>query len=149
MSDSAKSLGCRARAVVWVRRVVGALVFLSFAALFAGLEWRVVSWLAPLAKAQYATAILAGNIVVAAVVTAVTILCGRLYCSVLCPLGLLQDLSNLPGRLVRRLLRRPPPPVGPAARRAQLAGYERVRAALGNHDCAHNAATVILNLLKS
>lgn len=36
-----------------------------------------------------------------------------------------------------------------AARRAQLAGYERVRAALGNHDCAHNAATVILNLLKS
>ena len=121
MSDPAKSLGCRARAVVWVRRVVGALVFLSFAALFAGLEWRVVSWLAPLAKAQYATAILAGNIVVAAVVTAVTILCGRLYCSVLCPLGLLQDLANLPGRLVSRLLRRPPPPVGPAARRAQFA----------------------------
>ena len=121
MSDPAKSLGCRARAVVWVRRVVGALVFLSFVALFAGLEWRVVSWLAPLAKAQYATAILAGNIVVAAVVTAVTILCGRFYCSVLCPLGLLQDLANLPGRLVRRLLRRPPPPVGPAARRAQFA----------------------------
>ena len=105
---------------MWLRRIVGALVFLAFVALFSGLEWRVVAWLAPLAKAQYAPAVLAGNVVVAVAITTVAVLNGRLYCSVLCPLGLLQDVANIPGRLVRRLLKRPPQRVSPAVRRVQF-----------------------------
>ena len=120
MSDSVSDLKYCAKAGLWIRRIVGAFVFLAFVALFAGLEWRVIAWLAPLAKTQYVPAVLAGNVVVAVAITTVAVLCGRLYCSVLCPLGLLQDLANLPGRLVRRLLKRPPPPVGPAVRRVQF-----------------------------
>ena len=121
MSDSAKGLKSRAKTGLWIRRIAGALVFLAFVVLFAGMEWRVVSWLAPLAKMQYAPAALAGNVVVAVAITVVAILCGRLYCSVLCPLGLLQDLANVPGRLVRRLLNLPPSSGGHAVRRVQFA----------------------------
>ena len=120
MSDSVCCLKVRAKVGLWLRRIVGALVFLAFVVLFAGLEWRLVARLAPLAKAQYVPALLARNVVVAAAVTVVAVLCGRLYCSVLCPLGLLQDAANIPGRLVRRLLKRPTTPPGPAVRRAQF-----------------------------
>ena len=119
MSES-NTLKCRAKAGFWIRRIVGVLVFLSFVALFAGFEWRLVLWLAPLAKLQYAPAVLAGNIVVAVVLTVVAILCGRFYCSVLCPLGLLQDFANVPGRLLRRLLKCPPSPAGTVTRRVQF-----------------------------
>jgi len=44
-----------------------------------------------LAKAQLLPALLAGNAVAAAAVAALTLVCGRVYCSVLCPLGVLQD----------------------------------------------------------
>lgn len=120
MSDSDRCLKRRARFGLWLRRIVAALVFVAFVALFAGLEWRIVAKLAPLAKLQYMPAVLAGNTVVAVAITAVAVLCGRLYCSVLCPLGLLQDAANIPGRLVRKLLKRPPRLGGPTARRAQL-----------------------------
>ena len=129
MSDPVKSLHRRAKAGLWARRIVGTLVFLAFVALFAGLEWRVVSWLAPLAKLQYAPAVMAGNLVVAIAITVVAILCGRLYCSVLCPLGLLQDAANMPGRLVRRLLKRPPTLASRAVRRVQLVARHVVLAA--------------------
>ena len=120
MSDFDSCLKRRARFGLWLRRIVAALVFVAFVALFAGLEWRLVAKLAPLAKLQYMPAVLAGNAVVAVAITIVAVLCGRLYCSVLCPLGLMQDAANIPGRLVRRLLRRPPKHGGPAARRARL-----------------------------
>ena len=120
MSDCGKSFNCRARFGLWLRRIVAALVFVAFVALFSGLEWSLVEKLAPLAKLQYMPAVLAGNIVVAVAITAVAVLCGRLYCSVLCPLGLLQDAANIPGRLVRRLLKRPPKRGGPVMRHAQL-----------------------------
>lgn len=44
-----------------------------------------------LAKAQLLPALLAGNAIAAAAVAAITLVCGRVYCSVLCPLGVLQD----------------------------------------------------------
>ena len=117
-SKSKRLLACVA--AVWLRRIVGALVFLAFVSLFSGLEWRAIAWIAPLAKLQYVPAVLAGNVVVAVAIMTVAVLNGRFYCSVLCPLGLLQDFANIPGRLVRRLLKRPPPRVGPAMRRVQF-----------------------------
>ena len=95
-------------------------MLLAFVALFSSLEWRVVAWIAPLAKLQYAPALLAGNVVVAVAITTVAVLVGRLYCGVICPLGLFQDFANIPGRIVRRLLKRPLPLVSPAVRRVQF-----------------------------
>ena len=95
------------RSMLWMRRIVGFVVLVAFLALFLGLEWRFVSWAAPLAKVQFMPALLALNLVAAGAVLLVTLLVGRLYCSVLCPLGLLQDVAWRIGRVVRRLLRRP------------------------------------------
>ena len=92
----------------WVRRIVGGLVLAGFVVLFLGLEWRFVSWLAPIAKVQFMPALLAVNIAVAAAILAVAMLMGRLYCSVLCPLGILQDVAGRAGRIVRKIFRRPP-----------------------------------------
>ena len=101
------------RALPWLRRMAGALALAGFVVLFLGLEWRFVSWLAPIVKLQFMPAVLAFNVAVAVTVLAVTILTGRLYCSVLCPLGLMQDAAGRVGRMLRKVFRRPPR--GPAA----------------------------------
>lgn len=47
-----------------------------------------------LAKVQLVPAILAGNLAALALILALTLLLGRVYCSVICPLGILQDAAN-------------------------------------------------------
>jgi len=95
------------KTALWIRRIVALAVFVAFVALFSGLEWRYVSRLAPLAKLQFAPAALAGNFVIAVAILFVTQIVGRIYCSVLCPLGLMQDVGGALGRVVRRIVRRP------------------------------------------
>jgi hypothetical protein len=68
-----------------------------------------------LARIQFAPACMAFNLVAAGAVAAVTMLAGRIYCSVVCPLGVFQDIvlwlrklfakanfSYRPGRIVVR-----------------------------------------------
>lgn len=57
------------------------LFFLSFADAFG-----------VLAKVQLVPALLAGNFAVVAVILGVTAVCGRIYCSTVCPLGVFQDI---------------------------------------------------------
>ncbi len=68
------------------------LLFLDFTgALHAYLAW--------LAQVQFLPALLAGNLAVVAALVLMTLLFGRVYCSVICPLGILQDIiSHLSGR---------------------------------------------------
>ena len=98
-----------------LRRILACFVLVSFIVLFAGLEWRFVSWITPLAKMQFFPALLALNIAVIGFVLVVTLVAGRAYCSVLCPLGLLQDVGGRLGRLARRIFRLSPP--APSRRR--------------------------------
>ncbi len=49
-------------------------------------------WLGWVAKIQFLPALLALNVVVVIVLVTLTLLFGRIYCSVICPLGILQDL---------------------------------------------------------
>lgn len=99
------------------RRLAGLLVLAGFVALFWNLEWRCVAWLAPLAKTQLVPALLAANVAVAGAILLVTLLVGRMYCGVLCPLGLLQDLGNRVGRVIGWIFRRSAPNGGTALRR--------------------------------
>ncbi|MBR4654562.1 MAG: 4Fe-4S dicluster domain-containing protein [Kiritimatiellae bacterium] len=96
--------GCMA----WLRRIAAFFVLSAFIALFIGMEWRFASYLAPLPRTQLLAAILSVNVVAAGAILVVTALCGRIYCSVMCPLGLLQDVSGRLGRAARWLFRRPP-----------------------------------------
>ena len=54
-----------------------------------GMVSRALSWLAGV---QFVPAILAGSLAVVAAIIAATLLLGRVYCSVVCPLGVLQDV---------------------------------------------------------
>ena len=67
-----------------------------------------------LAKVQLIPAVLSGSIVVVVVLMLVTLIFGRMYCSVLCPLGLLQDILALAAPVRRFRFR-------PAARRFRAA----------------------------
>lgn len=79
----------------WLRRgriVLAICSFVMLTMLFVALSG--TKMFAFMAKAQFVPALLAGNFIVVAVVLLVTLLMGRIYCSVVCPLGLFQDLFN-------------------------------------------------------
>ena len=78
------------KAVLWIRRIVAASVFVGFVALFAGCSFK---YLAFLAKWQFVPAVLAGSTVIVIATVVATLLFGRIYCGVCCPLGILQDVA--------------------------------------------------------
>ena len=77
----------KTRTLKALRIVFAVLFWTGLTLLLAG----VVLPLGWMAKLQLLPAILAGNVVVLAVLALLTILFGRIYCSVICPLGVLQD----------------------------------------------------------
>ena len=79
--------------LVWGRRLAAAAVLAGFFALFLGFGGIAAKLLVRLAKWQFAPALLAGNLAVALAAAIVTALFGRVYCSVCCPLGILQDVA--------------------------------------------------------
>lgn len=82
-----------------IRRSVAAIVFILITLLFADFTGSLHLWFGWLARVQLIPAILAHNAVIIASLVLLTLLFGRLYCSVICPLGILQDgISHLSGR---------------------------------------------------
>lgn len=81
-------------------RVYLALLCFSFITLlFLDFTGTLHLWFGWLAKMQVVPAILAGNLVLITVLFVLTVLFGRIYCSVICPLGVLQDcVSNVSAR---------------------------------------------------
>ena len=78
-----------------LRLVLGLLVLLALTATFLDFTGTVAGWFPWLRKIQFMPAVLAGSAVMLAILMLVTLLVGRVYCSVLCPLGVLQDLVRL------------------------------------------------------
>ncbi|MCQ2074485.1 MAG: 4Fe-4S dicluster domain-containing protein [Bacteroidaceae bacterium] len=86
-------MGRRRKSVLRIVRIVLAIVSVVlmtvlFASRYLG------GRLAFLAKAQFVPALLSANIAVLLALLLITFLFGRLYCSVICPLGILQDFFN-------------------------------------------------------
>lgn len=71
-----------------IRILLAAVTFILLTASFIGLGGRLQF----LAKWQLVPAILAVNLTVLAVLALVTLLLGRVYCAVFCPLGIFQDI---------------------------------------------------------
>ena len=83
-----------------IRRVLAAVVFLLITLLFLDFSGTLHHWFSWLAKIQFLPAVLALNLVVVVVVLLLTLVFGRIYCSIICPLGVMQDLiSWLHGRV--------------------------------------------------
>lgn len=81
-------------------RVALAVIFwLGVTVLFLDITGAVHAWLGWMAKLQFLPAIMAVNVGVIVLIVAMTLLIGRLYCSVICPLGVMQDgISWLSGK---------------------------------------------------
>ena len=79
-----------------IRVILAILFFVAITSLFLDFTGTLHNWLGWLAKIQFLPAVLALNLVVIIALLLVTILFGRIYCSVICPLGVFQDgIANL------------------------------------------------------
>ena len=76
------------------RVVAAALCFGLITLLFLDFTGTLHAWLGWLAKIQFLPAILALNVGVVIFMVAMTLLLGRIYCSVICPLGVMQDIFS-------------------------------------------------------
>ena len=77
-----------------LRITLAALVFAGITLLFLDVSGVLHTWLGWLAKIQFFPAVLALNVAVVAVLVVLTLLLGRVYCSVICPLGIFQDIVS-------------------------------------------------------
>lgn len=86
-----------------IRIVLAAVFFLGVTLLFLDFTGTIHAWLGWMAKIQFLPAALAANFLVIAGLVILTLLFGRVYCSVICPLGVMQDIiSWTRGRLKKK-----------------------------------------------
>ena len=78
-----------------IRIILATLFFLSVTALFVDSTGMAKEWLGWTAKIQFLPALLALNVVTVLALVVLTLLVGRAYCSVICPLGVMQDVISM------------------------------------------------------
>ena len=81
---------------------LAATFFLLVTALFLDFTGTVHQWFGWMAKVQFLPAVLAVNTVVVALLVVLTLLLGRVYCSVICPLGVMQDIFAWLGKKAKK-----------------------------------------------
>lgn len=62
--------------------------------LFLDVTGTIQAWLGWMAKLQFLPAVLAANVGVVVLLAVLTLLFGRVYCSVICPMGVMQDIIS-------------------------------------------------------
>lgn len=77
-----------------IRGVLAVLFFLGVTGLFLDFTGTCHAWLGWMAKVQFLPALLALNVGIVVLLVVLTLLVGRVYCSVICPLGVMQDIIS-------------------------------------------------------
>ena len=77
-----------------IRIILAAVFFIGVTLLFLDFTGTLHAWLGWMAKIQFLPAVLAVNTLAVAALLLITILFGRVYCSVICPMGILQDIIS-------------------------------------------------------
>ena len=77
-----------------IRIVAAVLFFLLITLLFLDFTGTLHAWFGWMSKIQFLPALLAVNVGVVLALVALTLLFGRVYCSVICPLGVMQDIVS-------------------------------------------------------
>lgn len=75
-----------------IRTTLAVVYFVLLTLLFLDFTGTLHHWLGSMAKLQALEAVLALNFVVIAFLVVLTLVCGRIYCSIICPLGVFQDV---------------------------------------------------------
>ena len=77
-----------------IRIILASIFFIGVTLLFLDFTGTIHAWLGWMAKVQFLPAVLALNFGVVAILLALTLVFGRVYCSVICPLGVMQDIIS-------------------------------------------------------
>lgn len=77
-----------------IRQTIAIIFFALITLLFLDFTGTLHAWFGWLAKIQFLPAALALNVGVVLFLVALTLVCGRVYCSVICPLGVFQDIVS-------------------------------------------------------
>jgi ferredoxin len=85
-----------------IRILLAAFFYIAVTLLFLGVSWRINLWFGWVARIQFLPALMALNIGVLAGLIVLTLVFGRLYCSIICPLGVMQDIVSWFGRKSRK-----------------------------------------------
>ena len=80
-----------------IRVTLAVVCFTLITLLFLDFTGTLHAWFGGLAKIQFLPAVLALNVGVIVALLALTLLSGRVYCSVICPLGVFQDVASWAG----------------------------------------------------
>lgn len=75
-----------------IRLTLAVCFFLCITGLFLDFTGTLHTWLGWMAKIQFLPAVLALNVGIVIALVVLTLVFGRVYCSVICPLGVMQDL---------------------------------------------------------
>ena len=85
-----------------VRRILGIIFFALITLLFLDFTGAIHAWFGWMAKIQFLPAVLSLTFGVVIGLVFLTLLMGRIYCSVICPLGVLQDIFGWLGKKVKK-----------------------------------------------
>lgn len=81
-----------------IRLILAGFCLAGISLLFLDISGTLDQYLAFLAKIQLLPALIAGGTVTVAILLIMTFLIGRVYCSILCPLGIFQDVASYFGK---------------------------------------------------
>lgn len=80
------------------RIILATVFYVLITLLFLDFTGTLHAWLGWTAKIQFLPALLALNVLVVAALVVLTLVFGRIYCSIICPLGVMQDIIAWLGR---------------------------------------------------
>lgn len=86
-----------------IRQVIAFLFFCIVTLLFLDFTGTLHAWFGWMAKIQFLPAVLTLNAGIILFLVVLTFVCGRIYCSVICPLGVFQDIVARIGRGKKKL----------------------------------------------
>ena len=85
-----------------IRITLAAVMFIGITWLFVDFTGTAHRFLAWMAKVQFLEAVLALNVVVIVALLLLTLVFGRIYCSIICPLGIMQDVFGWLGKKAKK-----------------------------------------------
>ncbi len=85
-----------------IRIALATVMMIGITWLFVDFTGTAHQWLGWMAKMQLLEAVLAVNVVVIVGLVLLTLVFGRIYCSVICPLGIMQDIIGWWGKKVKK-----------------------------------------------
>ena len=85
-----------------IRIILATVMFIGITWLFVDFTGTAYHWFGWIPKLQFLEAVLALNVAVVIGLVVLTLILGRIYCSVICPLGIMQDLFGWLGKKVKK-----------------------------------------------